>query len=160
MNLIKIIESEYQKLGGGANGKVFVKDNIANKITRNKNEYEIAKTLVNYELKSFPKFYFAGILNDNFLIKRDVVKLLKPNTIVRINHEKKYIDKYFFYKDKSSKTNLLKHFDESFILFFDQLRDDVFKIENINKNVDINQIDIHGENIGLNKNNDFVLFDF
>lgn len=172
MNISNIIKEEYNKLGEGAYGKVFEKDGFAYKITTNLNEKKYAERIkeINNTLKAFPKIYYVKqpkSLPSYTFIKRDVLKLLKPNERTKIDAFRGYIKTYIHhdydsleYEDqkeqyRNSVEVINKNIkDPKLLEFFNNLKEDYKKI-GIKK-----MLDIHGDNIGINKNGDYVLFDF
>lgn len=171
MNIINIIKERYNKLGEGAFGKVFEKDGFAYKITTNVNEKKYAERIkeINNTLKAFPKIYYVKqpkSLPAYTFIKRDVLKLLKSNERTKIDAFRGYIKTYIHHDyeklDEDQKNIYTKAIDiinknikdPKLLEFINNLKEDYKKI-GIKK-----MLDIHGDNIGIDKNGNYVLFDF
>lgn len=159
MKLEEIVIQEYNKLGQGVFGKVFEKDGFAYKITRSKVEAVIAKMIMDNQgnFKRFPKIYSVtkGKSGLYWIIKRELLSPLKPTDAARIN-ALMYEIGYYINNDRLQSYEKIKKSNpgEKILSFIDDLKKD-YDFLNINKG-----LDIHGGNLGLNKNGDIILFDF
>jgi hypothetical protein len=161
----RIILQEYKKLGGGIWGKVFKKvedgKEYAYKITSDHDEFDIAEEIFfkNDKLKVLPKLYYVKYNKDGsyFFIKRDFFNLPNEDEISNIT---KYSEELGNYVNDGNKKSLefvkiSNLFDNKFINFILQLRKDYLIL-----NMPNHRLDIHGNNIGIDKNGNYVLFDF
>lgn len=167
MNIIEIIEeeyqdiiSEYEKLGGGGYGKVFEKDGFAYKVTTDIDEAKFALKIKNNQnnVSTFPIIYFVRRNKDSdyYIIKRELVNMLKPTEKAYIDSNNYKLIKYINFGNEESLEYLKNsRLSEKFIDFIIRLRQDYLKL---GKKYD--NLDIHAGNIGINSEGDFVLFDF
>lgn len=158
MDINTIILEEYKQLGKGVFGRVFEKNGFAFKITKSKEEAEFTQKIKeNYEnLNVFPKIYWVKKSPKGYyVVKRELLKPLKPTEMAYINN---YMYDIGFYINNNRQESLEKlknsKLSDKFMNFILRLKEDVNTI-NMNKT-----IDVHGGNIGINQNGDYILFDF
>jgi hypothetical protein len=159
-NIIDIIKEEYKKLGGGGFGKVYSKGGYAYKVTTDKDEARFSIKIKNNmeRVSSFPIIYDVILSSSKnyYIIKREEVSLLKPTDKAYVNNN---TYKMMRYVNTGSEDHLAKlketKLNDKFLNFLINLRKD-YKL--LGKKEE--DIDIHGDNIGINKNGDYVLFDY
>lgn len=156
---------EYDKLGGGASGKVFEKDGYAYKITNNINEYNFAKEIFKnqHRLTTFPKIHWIKLSPNGryYIIKRDLIKLPKSTESAKINNSAYEIRKYINNRTKGNEIDRLEYIktryglSDKFIDFIGDLKLDIDKLD-----IGRHYIDFHSGNVGIDNNGDYVLFDY
>lgn len=167
MNIIEIIEEEYQdiineyeSLGSGGYGSVFEKDGFAYKVTTDIDEAKFALRIKNNQnnVSAFPIIYFVRRNKDSdyYIIKRELVSLLKPTELAYVRSNNYKLIKYVNFGDEES-LEFLKNskLSNRFIDFIIRLRQDYLTL-----GIKSDNLDIHAGNIGINSEGDFVLFDF
>jgi hypothetical protein len=165
--LINIIKEELdnikKELGSGIHGNAIKKGDKVYKITNSKNEYDISKKIKdsNIEFNTLPKIYGIRILENNkYLIIRDFINNeISDDLGELIGGEIDEIIQFFMEKTinvKNSQTNLTELFDSKFLSFLEELK------KELNQLGYVRSFDIFGlsNNIGIDKNNNYKLFDF
>lgn len=165
MNLIKIIEQEYSKLGGGAFGKVYKKRDqsgnyVAHKITRDYKEAIFSQLLKikGNDFKTFPKIHkvYSDEGKNRFLIIREYVdQLKKPTEIAKIDANIYKIRSYVNTGNRISLRDIENSgLSNDFIEFLKELHKEYKSLGSKHF------LDIHSGNIGIKENGEYVLFDY
>lgn len=157
MNIRNIIESEYNKLGGGAFGSTYEKNGLLYKVTKDEKEVSICNKILksDKEFITLPKIYKVRKGKNQYIIVREMLTMLKPTYMAKVSNMREHINEYIFENSQSSKGLLIKFLDEKFINFLDKLKEELTEINSFNR-----FIDIHSGNIGIDKNGNLILFDF
>jgi hypothetical protein len=157
MNIRNIIESEYNKLGGGAFGSAYEKDGLLYKVTKDEKEVSICNKILksNKEFIALPKIFKVRKGKNRYIIVREILTMLKPTYMAKVANMAEHINEYMFENSQSSKALVIKFLDKKFVNFLDKLKEELTEIDSFNK-----FIDIHSENIGINKSGNLILFDF
>lgn len=156
---------EYDKLGGGASGKVFEKDGYAYKTTSNINEYNFTNEIFKNQnkLTTFPKIFWIKLSPNGryYVIKRELLSLPKSTESAKINNAGYEIRKYINNRDKGideAKLEFIKKrfgLSDKFIDFIGDLKLDIDKLD-----IGRHYIDFHNGNVGIDNNGNYVLFDY
>jgi len=166
--LINIIKEEYNNikmvLGSGNFGKAIRKGNKVFKITTSIDEYTLAEKIKQFDkiFKTLPKIYETRKLKDNkFLIVREFIKEeISDDLGEDIGENLDEIIEFFYEKTnniKDSNTNLSELFEPDFLLFLEVLKKEIRSL-----GYKADDFDILGlpNNIGIDKNTNYKLFDF
>jgi hypothetical protein len=166
--LINIIKEELddikKELGSGHFGKAIRKGNKVFKITKSVDEYALAEKIKQSGkiFETLPKIYETRKLKDDkFLIVREFIKEEISDELGELVGEEIYeIIEFFFEKTddiKKSNTNLTELFDLRFLEFLETLKKEIKLL-----GYRAVEFDIEGlpNNIGIDKNNNYKLFDF
>jgi hypothetical protein len=166
--LIRLIIEEYNnikmELGSGNFGKAIRKGDKVFKITISIDEYTLAEKIKHSDkiFKTLPKIYETRKLKDNkFLIVREFIKEeISDDLGEDIGENLDEIIEFFYEKTnniKNSNTNLTELFEQDFLLFLEMLKREIRSL-----GYKADDFDILGlpNNIGIDKNNDYKLFDF
>lgn len=165
MDLVKIIEQEYSKLGGGAFGKVYKKvdqsgNYVAHKITRDYKEAIFSQLLKikGNDFTTFPKIYkvYSDKDKNRFLIIREYVdQLKKPTEIARIDGNVYKIRSYINTGNKLSLRDIQNSgLSHEFIEFLKELHKEYKSLGTKH------WLDFHSGNVGIRNNGEYVLFDY
>jgi len=161
--LIEIIIQEYKKIGSGQHGKAFLKNNKVYKTTNSVSEYNLAKKILesNIEFKSLPKIYNVEKLNDDkFLIIKDYYEEISDDLMEEIDEDIDEIFDYMYEKNmniRKSNTNLTMLFETKLLDFLENLKRELIQLGYKPYNIDIEGLSL---NTGLDKNGNYILFDF
>jgi hypothetical protein len=160
--LINIIHEEYGKiLGKGTSGTAYLTDDgKVNKQTNSIYEFIMAKKIMKYEgkLNTLPKIHETGKNNDGgYFIIKDYYKNIPEDfkSLLKNKENQKFIDNYF--KNNENKDIINEIFGSKFISFLDNLKLELPIISLNPKDFDVENM---GNNIGVDENNNYILFDF
>jgi hypothetical protein len=164
MDILAIILEERENIGYGQYGNAIKKGNKVYKITESVHEYALATKIYksNYNFEAFPKIYGTRKLDKGkFLIIREYYNEISNEFGELIGENFYNIIDYFSettFDVRKSQTNLDYEFDDKFLNFLDKLKYELIKILKYKWN----EFDIDGmaNNIGLDKNGNYRLFDF
>ena len=154
--------TNYKILGYGQSGVVInlLNSNKCLKITTSKHEFKIAEEIKNKQYSALPKIYKTGIIDDFFYYTRDCYEPIDDNLAETIDENIDEIADFFLEKKnwdaRKSNTNLEYEFDDNFLIFLSQLKKDLFKL-----NLLPFEWDIDGLSLNTYKNkNSYILVDF
>jgi hypothetical protein len=162
MNINNIIIEEYGKiLGTGTSGIAYLTDdNKVYKITDSPYEFIMAKKILKYNenLIALPKIYEVGKTEDNkYFIIKEFYKELPTTFLNKLNNNdnQKLISE--FLSNKSNSKEIENIFGSKFLSFLNNLINELLIINLKPESFDVENMQ---NNIGLDDNNNFVLFDF
>lgn len=160
-------ESNFKKIGGGNWGTVYEKNNLIYKLTDDEDEIIISKRLYDLkkDFKHFPKIHSLKksgkneFGDDKYIIIKDKFKLIK--SVPEFKEIVKIIDKYS--KDirvhiANQKNNL-----PSEVIQNKTLNDTIKGIIDEFSVIDLPEqslLDFHVENLGIDDQNNIIIFDF
>ena len=155
----------FSLFGKGQHGYALLnkKNNKVYKFTLSNAEFEIANKIfkLNNSLSTLPKIYLIRKFKNFNLYIRDSYNEIPDNLAELIGENIDEIADFFDerknWDSKKSNTNLINYFDNKFLLFLSQLKRDLHKINLLPYNWDIDGLPL---NLGLDRNNNYILFDF
>jgi hypothetical protein len=160
-------ESNYKKIGGGNWGTVFEKNNQIYKLTDDEDEIVISKRLhkINKELKHFPKIYSLKksgkneFDEDKYIIVKHKYRLI--NDVPEFNNIVLLIKKY----DKEIRAHIANQKND----LPSEVKENITLNKTIKGIIDefsvlnlpgYNFLDFHINNLGVDNENNIVIFDF
>ena len=153
----------FKYLGKGQNGIALLnnKNGLVYKITKSSNEISIAEKLKQNKLQTLPNIYSIKKIGDVGIYVKPHYNEIDDNLSELIGENMEEIADFFderknFVAEKSN-TNLSYEFDNKFLSFLTQLKKDLFKLNLLPYNWDIDGLSL---NTFLDKNNNYVLTDF
>jgi hypothetical protein len=158
------LKQEIKKnLGSGHFGTAFLKNNKVYKITDSLDEYHLANDIKksNKNFESIVEIYGTRELDNNkYLIIREYLNPISDELSEDIGEDLSEIIDYFFEKKiniKNSQTNLTELFDNKFLTFLENLKNEILFLRKKAVDFDIEGLPL---NIGTDSNGNYKLFDF
>jgi hypothetical protein len=162
--IIEEVNNIKKDLGSGHFGKAIQKGDKVFKITTSVDEYALAKKIKESRKKfdTLPHIYGTRKLNEKeFLIIREFIdKDISDDLGENVGENLDEIIDFFFEKNNNinkSQTNLTELFESKFLMFLENLKKEIILL-----GYKAVEFDIEGlpNNIGIDKNNNYKLFDF